>query len=51
VMLIPVLGVASGAWWLNETLHWQDGAALLLIGVAIASVLWPARRPVDQRAA
>ena len=53
VMMIPVLGVASGAWWLGETLHWQDGAALLLIGVAIASVLWPARPPpaADQRPA
>ncbi len=43
VMMIPVLGTASGAWWLNEALHWQDGAALLLIALAIASVLWPAR--------
>ena len=43
VMLIPVLGVFSGAWWLGETLHWQDGAAVLLMLVAIASVLWPAR--------
>lgn len=53
VMMIPVLGVASGAWWLGETLHWQDGAALLLIGVAIASVLWPARAApaADQRPA
>ena len=43
VMMIPVLGALSGAWWLGETLHWQDGAALLLMGVAIGSVLWPAR--------
>lgn len=43
VMLIPVLGTVSGAWWLNERLHWQDGAAMLLMLVAIASVLWPAR--------
>jgi hypothetical protein len=27
VMLIPVLGTVSGAWWLGESLHWQDGAA------------------------
>lgn len=51
VMMIPVLGVVSGAWWLNETLHWQDGAALLLIGVAIGTVLWPAKAADAQRAA
>ena len=43
VMLIPVLGTVSGAWWLNEQLHWQDGAAIVLMLTAIASVLWPAR--------
>ncbi len=43
-MMIPVLGTVSGAWWLGETLHWQDGAALILMGVALASVLWPARK-------
>jgi drug/metabolite transporter (DMT)-like permease len=43
VMLIPVLGTASGAWWLSEQLHWQDFAAMLLMLAAIASVLWPAR--------
>jgi drug/metabolite transporter (DMT)-like permease len=43
VMLIPVLGVFSGALWLGEKLHWQDGAAVVLMMVAIASVLWPAR--------
>jgi drug/metabolite transporter (DMT)-like permease len=41
VMMIPVLGALSGAWWLGEALHWQDGAAMVLMGVAIASVLWP----------
>lgn len=44
VMLIPVLGVLSGALWLGERLHWQDFAAIGLMLVAIASVLWPARR-------
>ena len=44
VMLIPVLGTLSGAWWLNEQLHWQDFAAIVLMLAAIASVLWPARR-------
>ena len=50
VMLIPVLGVASGAWWLSERMHWQDVAAMLLMLVAIASVLWPARAKNAQRA-
>jgi drug/metabolite transporter (DMT)-like permease len=45
VMLIPVLGTASGAWWLGERLHWQDFAAMLLMLAAIASVLLPARAP------
>ena len=43
VMLIPVVGVFSGAVWLREVLHWQDYAAVLLMMTAIASVLWPAR--------
>jgi len=43
VMMIPVLGAVSGAVALGETLHWQDGAAVVLMGVAIASVLWPRR--------
>ncbi|WP_137917238.1 EamA family transporter [Hydrogenophaga sp. 2FB] len=42
VMFIPVLGVFTGAWWLGEVLHWQDWAAVALVMVAIASVLWPA---------
>ena len=45
VMMIPVLGVFSGAVWLREPMHWQDGAAVALMVVAIASVLWPAPRP------
>lgn len=44
VMMIPVLGVVSGAWWLGETLHWQDFAAMVLLLAAIASVLLPQRR-------
>jgi drug/metabolite transporter (DMT)-like permease len=43
VMMIPVLGVFTGAWWLGEVLHWQDWAAVALIMLAIASVLWPAK--------
>jgi drug/metabolite transporter (DMT)-like permease len=46
VMMIPVLGVFSGAWWLGEVLHWQDWAAIALMVAAIASVLWPPRAPV-----
>lgn len=44
VMMIPVLGVFSGALWLKEAVHWQDWVAVALMMVAIASVLWPARR-------
>lgn len=43
VMLIPVIGVFSGALWLGEVLHWQDWAAVALMMLAIASVLLPAR--------
>ncbi|NRF65402.1 DMT family transporter [Aquincola sp. S2] len=43
VMLIPVLGIGSGALWLGEQLHWQDGAAVALILAAIALVLLPPR--------
>jgi drug/metabolite transporter (DMT)-like permease len=55
VMMIPVLGTASGAIALGETLHWQDAVATLLMVAAIASVLWPARarragQRTDQRA-
>ncbi len=43
VMMIPILGVFSGAWWLGEILHWQDWAAVILMVVALGSVLLPAR--------
>jgi drug/metabolite transporter (DMT)-like permease len=39
VMMIPVVGVFSGAWILNESPHWQDYAAILLILVAMSAVL------------
>lgn len=39
IMMIPVLGVFSGAWLLNETPHWQDYAAMLLILLAMSAVL------------
>ena len=47
VMFIPVLGVFSGAFWLDEVLHWQDLAAVALIVLAIAAVLWPGQRRSD----
>jgi drug/metabolite transporter (DMT)-like permease len=50
VMLIPVLGTLSGAWWLGEQLHWQDGAAIVLLGIAIAAVMWPKRAGARQAA-
>ena len=43
VMMIPVIGVFSGALWLGEVLHWQDWTAVGLMAVAIGTVLWPAR--------
>jgi drug/metabolite transporter (DMT)-like permease len=47
VMLIPVLGVFSGALWLGEVLHWQDWAAVGLMLLSIAAVLWPKRQVVN----
>ncbi len=47
VMLIPVLGVFSGALWLGEVLHWQDWAAVGLMMLSIAAVLWPKRQAVN----
>ena len=43
VMMVPILGVFSGALALNEMLHWQDWAATGLVALAIASVLWPSK--------
>lgn len=39
VMLIPVLGVFSGAVLLGEALHWQDWSAVVLMVLAIGLVL------------
>jgi len=50
VMLIPVVGVFSGALWLHEVLHWQDHAAVLLMVAAIASVLWPQKKKLAPQA-
>jgi drug/metabolite transporter (DMT)-like permease len=52
VMFIPVLGVFMGALWLDEVLHWQDWAAVVLMVLAIASVLWPSQEvPTEKRSA
>ena len=45
VMMIPILGVFAGAYWLGEVLHWQDWAAVALMVVAIGSVLAPTKVP------
>jgi len=50
VMMIPILGVFSGAWALNEILHWQDWAAMGLMVISIASVLWPSKPANDAKA-
>ena len=39
VMMIPVVGVFSGAWMLGETPHWQDYCAMVLILVSLGTVL------------
>jgi len=39
IMMIPIVGVFSGAWMLGETPHWQDYAAMLLILAAMSTVL------------
>ena len=44
-MMIPILGVFSGALWLGEVLHWQDWSAVVLMAVAISTVLIPSRQP------
>jgi drug/metabolite transporter (DMT)-like permease len=45
VMMIPVVGVFSAAWLLDETPHWQDYGAMLLILVAMSTVLLKPRTP------
>ncbi|MGE0802636.1 MAG: DMT family transporter [Lautropia sp.] len=44
VMLIPVVGVASGVVLLGERVVWTDVVALVAILAAIAATLLPARR-------
>lgn len=42
-LIIPVVGVFSGMLFLDESPHWQDFAALVLVLTAIATVLLPPR--------
>jgi drug/metabolite transporter (DMT)-like permease len=46
VMMIPVVGVFSGAWMLGETPHWQDSAAMVLILAAMSTVFFKPRSDV-----
>jgi drug/metabolite transporter (DMT)-like permease len=48
VMAIPLVGTLSAAWIIGETPYWQDWLAIAFVSVAIASVLWPARRAAAQ---
>ena len=48
--MIPILGVFSGAWVLIEILHWQDLAAMGLMVISIASVLWPSKPENPEKA-
>lgn len=43
IMMVPMVGLIGGAWFLNEVVGWADIAALGLIVLAIAVVLLPAR--------
>jgi len=45
VMMIPVVGVFSGALMLGETPHWQDYAAMVLMLAAMSTVLLKPRAP------
>jgi drug/metabolite transporter (DMT)-like permease len=45
-LMVPVVGVFSGAAVLGETPRWSDYAALVLVVGSLATVLVPPRRPV-----
>lgn len=44
VMMIPVVGVFSGALILGETPHWQDYFAIVLILIAMSTVMLKPRQ-------
>lgn len=46
VMLVPVIGLSSGAFFLNEQIAWTDLCALALILLAMALVLIPGKSEV-----
>jgi len=48
VMMIPVVGVFSGAWMLGETPHWQDYCAMALILVSLGTVLIKPNKPESE---
>lgn len=44
IMAIPLVGTLSATFIVGEIPHWQDWLAIVFVMIAIASVLWPARR-------
>jgi drug/metabolite transporter (DMT)-like permease len=44
IMAIPLVGTLSATLIVGEIPHWQDWFAMGFVMMAIASVLWPARR-------
>jgi drug/metabolite transporter (DMT)-like permease len=44
IMAIPLVGAVSATVIVGEIPHWQDWLAMGFVMMAIASVLWPARR-------
>lgn len=51
IMAIPLIGTLSATFIVGEIPHWQDWFAMGFVMMAIASVLWPARRPAITGAA
>lgn len=45
IMAIPLVGILSATFIVGETPHWQDWLSMVFVMLAIASVLWPARKP------
>ncbi|WP_291012043.1 DMT family transporter [Hydrogenophaga sp.] len=45
IMAIPLVGTLSATLIVGEVPHWQDWLAMGFVMMAIASVLWPVRRP------